>query len=56
MAKYGKWIGAGLGLALGGPSVLYSDCLSGRCSTTFRHRFRDPYRTGDLFSGPNRAW
>ena len=33
MAKYGKWIGGGLGWALGGPIEVFLDFSSVACST-----------------------
>jgi len=51
MAKYGKWIGAGLGLALGGPLGALFGLFIG---SMFDHC--DPIGRGTYSSGPNRAW
>lgn len=55
MAKYGKWIGAGLGLALGGPlGALFGLFIGSMFDNIQTHC--DPIGRGAYSSGPNRAW
>ena len=55
MAKYGKWIGAGLGLALGGPLGALFGLFIGSMFDNIQ-TIAIPSDGGTYSSGPNRAW